>query len=84
MEKKEVRTDNPVKIVGATLIPVVEVSLNYWHDKKGIAFFGIKQPVRVVVVTPSVKKAFMVSGEEVSLNQLIQEMPDIKAILEEI
>lgn len=84
MEKKEVRIDTPVAIAGVTLIPVTEVSRNYWHGKSGISFFGVKQPIGVVVVSQSTKRAFRVSGEEVPLDQFIQEIPAIKEILEKI
>ena len=82
MEKEEVEIDKAVKVAGVTLIPVTKVSLNYWHSNSGISFFGVKQPVSVIVVSPSAKKAFRVTGEEVSLYQLIQEVPGIKEILE--
>ncbi len=84
MEKKEVRIDTPVAIDGVTLIPVAEISRNYWHGNGGISFFGVKQLISVVVVSQSTKRAFRVSGEEVPLDQLIQEVPAIKEILEKI
>lgn len=84
MEKKEIRIDNPVAVAGITLIPVTKVSLNYWSGNGGISFFGVKQPASVVVVSPSAKRAFRITGEEVSLDQLIQEVPGIKEILEGI
>ncbi len=82
MEKKEVKIGNSITIAGVTLIPVEKISLNYWHGKGSISFFGIKQPVSIVVVSQAEKKAFRISGEEISLNQLIQEIPDIKELLD--
>jgi uncharacterized spore protein YtfJ len=84
MEKEEVKIDNPVAVGGVTLIPVAKVSLNCRHISGGISFFGAKQPVSVVVVSPSAKRAFRITGEEVPLDQLIQEVPDIKEILDRI
>ena len=84
MEKQEVGIDNPVEVAGVTLIPVVKVSLNYWHAKGGILFFGVKQAVAVVVVHPTAKRAFRITGEEVSLDQLMQEFPSTKEILERL
>jgi len=81
MERKEVRLDNPVAFGGITLIPVTKVSLNCWRGKGGISFFGVKQPIGVVVVSPSAKRAFRITGEEVSLDQLILEVPSIKEVL---
>jgi len=82
MEKKEVAIGDPVVVAGVTLIPIAEVSSHYWCGNSGISFFGIKQPVDVVVISSSAKRAFKIDGEEVSLDQLIQEVPDIRAILE--
>ena len=83
MEKKEIGIDTPVAVAGVTVIPITEFSLNYWHRNSGISFFGVKKPISVVVVSPSSKKAFRVTGEEVPLEQLIQEVPGIKEMLEE-
>ena len=81
METKEAVINNPVTIAGVTLIPIVRVSQSYWHGNSGISFIGFKQPVSVVVISPSVKKAFRVTGEEVPLDQLIQEVPGVKEII---
>ena len=81
MEKKEVRIGNPVAVAGVTMIPVAQVSLNYWCGDRGISFFGVQRPVSVVVVSPSAAKAFRITGEEVPLDQLMQEVPGLKEIL---
>lgn len=78
MEKKEVAIDNPLTVAGITLIPITEISLHSWQRKGGISFLGMKQPLSVVVISPSGKKAFKVSGEEVLLDQLIEEIPILK------
>lgn len=82
MEKKEIKIGNPVAIAGVTLIPVEEISLNYWQSNGNISFFGVKQPVSVVVVSQSEKRAFRINGEEVSLDKLIREVPGIKELLD--
>ncbi len=84
MEKKEVEIGNPVTIGEVTLIPVVELSLNYWHGGGRFSCFGIKRPASIVVVSPSGKRAFRISGEEVPLDQFIQETPGIREVLETI
>jgi uncharacterized spore protein YtfJ len=84
MEKQEVGIDNPVELAEVTLIPVVKVSLNYWHTNGGISSFGVKQAVAVVVVHPTAKRAFRVTGEEVTLDQLMQEFPSTKETLERL
>ena len=85
MEKKrEVTIGSPVTVAGVTVIPVSEVSINYWHSKRGIASFGSKQPVSIIIVTPSAKKAFRITGEEITFDQLTQEIPDIRETLKKI
>ena len=81
MEGKEVAFDNPIGIAGLTIIPIVHVSLNYWSHNGGASFFSVKQPVAVIVVSPAAKRAFWITGEEVSIDQLVQEASDIKEIL---
>lgn len=82
MEKKEITIDNPVAVGELTLIPVVQVSSSYWWAGGGASLFGIKQPVAVVMISMSAKRAFRITGEEVSLDQLIQEFSGIKEMLE--
>ena len=81
MDKKEVAINNPVTVAGVTLIPIVKISQYYWQGNRGISFMGVKQPVSVIVVSPSAKRAFRMTGEEVPLDQLIQEVPGVKEIL---
>jgi hypothetical protein len=82
MEKKEINAESPVTIYGMTLIPVVEVSLNHWQGKAGLSFFGVKKPVGMILVSPSGKKAFRMTGEEVPLEQFMQEVPNINEVIE--
>ncbi len=84
MERQEVVVDNPVAVAGVTLIPVVKISLKHWRSNGGVSLLGAKRPVSIVVVSPSAKRAFRITGEEVSLDQIMREAPGIKEILERI
>ncbi len=84
MEKKELITLNPITVARLTLIPVAKVTINGWHGKRGIAFTGSKQPDSIVIVTPSAKRAFRITGEEITFDQLAQEIPDLREKLAEI
>jgi uncharacterized spore protein YtfJ len=84
MEKKEVNVGKSMTVAGVTLIPVTEVWLNHWSGNGKLSFLGSKQPAGVIVVSQSAKRAFRITGEEISLDQLVQEIPGIKEILEEI
>ena len=84
MERKEVEIGNSVTVAGVTLIPVIKVSLNYWRRNGSLSFFGVKQPIGMVVVSPSGKRALRITGQEVPLDQFIQEVPGMKEVLEGI
>jgi len=84
MEKEEIKIEAPFTVAGATLVPIVKTSLNCWHGKSRLSFFSTKQPVSLVVVSPQARRAFRISGEEISLDQLTKEVPGIKELLERI
>ena len=81
MGREEIRIEAPVAVAGVTLIPVVQTSLDCWHRTGNLALFGIKQPVSVVVVSPLEIRAFRINGDEVSLDQIVKEAPDIQETL---
>ncbi|MFC2050452.1 hypothetical protein ACFLTN_04670 [Chloroflexota bacterium] len=82
MEKKRVTISSPVTIDGTTLILITKLSLKCQPSGSNIFFSGIKQPVGIVVASPSTKKAFEITGKEIPLNQLIQEVPSLASMLE--
>jgi len=84
MEEKEIAAGPPITVAGITLIPIIKVSLSCQRSSGGISLFGVKQPVAVVVASPQAKRAFTITGKDSSLEQLVQEVPDIKEILERI
>jgi len=84
MERKEVVVEDPVAVPGLTLLPVVQVLRNYWQANNRLSFFAVKQPVAVITVSPSEKRAFRISGEEVAIDQLIKEVPVVKKTLERL
>jgi len=83
MEKSLVSLDKPISLRGLTIIPVVKMSSSY-SFATGIAGICIRQPIAVVIVSPSQKKAFRTTGEEISLKQLAFEFPTLTEPLENI
>ncbi len=81
MEEKKIVINKPVSVAGLTLIPVTQVSLGLWSARAGKAFLAIKQPIAMIVVSSQAKRAFRITGEEVSLEELTQEVPGLKEIL---
>ncbi len=78
----KVEVGSPTTAGAVAIIPVVRISLGSGHGSHGLSFWGTKQPIAVLAISPSARKAFRLTGEEVPLDQLIQEVPDIKDILE--
>ena len=81
MEEKKIVVDKPVTFAGLTLIPVTQVSLSLSSARAGTAFLVVKRPVAVVVVSPQAKRSFRTTGEEVSLEKLMQEVPSLEEML---
>ena len=84
MEKEEIRIGAPFTVAGVTLVPVIKASLSHWQGKGNLAFFGTRQPVSLVIVSPQTKRAFRTSGEEISMEQLATEVPGIEEALQGI
>jgi hypothetical protein len=77
-EKKEIVLDEPVSIAELTLIPVSRIWINVSSAKTGKSIIATKQPIAVVVVSPQTKRAFRVTGEEITLDEILREAPDLK------
>jgi len=82
MEKKKVIVAGPMAIAGITLILVVKLSMNCQLAGGNIFFSGLKQPVGLVVTSPSAKKAFDINGEEVPVSTLVHQTPGLRSVLE--
>jgi hypothetical protein len=80
MEEKKIVISKPISVAGLTLILVAKISTNLWSTRAGEAFLAIKQPLAIIVVSPQAKRAYRITGEEVSLDELIQEVPELKDI----
>ena len=63
------------------MIPVAQVSLSLGSARTGTAFLVTRRPVAVVVVSPQSKKAFRITGEEFSPEELLQEYHVLKDYL---
>ncbi|MFC1846787.1 hypothetical protein ACFLYS_01845 [Chloroflexota bacterium] len=75
--EKTVTVEKPIVIGDVTLIAVARSSLKYKSIGKGIWLFGMKLPIALVVISGSLRRAFRSTGEEVSIDQLMEEIPEI-------
>jgi hypothetical protein len=49
-----------------------------------MACFGSKIPIGIIVISPGWRCALNISGEEVALDQYIEQVPEVKELLENI
>ncbi len=70
---KQVYRDTSLTIAGVTLIPIIEVSVNHWQHNDILSCWGTKDPVGIVVLSQSARLAFRITGEEVSVEELMEE-----------
>jgi hypothetical protein len=82
MEKKKIVITSPMVIAGINLILVIKLSVNCQPAGGNIFLSGVKQPISLVVASPSTKKAFGIEGGEQPIGQLLQEVPDLVGVLE--
>lgn len=75
--EKIVTVEGPFVIGDVTLVTVVRSLLKCKCSDKGIWLFGIKFPIALMVISDSSKRAFRITGEEVSIDQLLEEFPEI-------
>jgi hypothetical protein len=82
MKKENLIIETPLAFAGITLLAITRCHLDY--RQKGRIFFayGSKRPVNIVVLSNHGQQAFDVSGKEVSLERLMDEIPSLKKTLE--
>jgi hypothetical protein len=81
MEKKKITIAGPIAVAGITLILVVKLSSNCQPAGSSLFFSGVKQPISLVVTSPSTKRAFDIKGDEIPIDPLLREVPDLVGLL---
>lgn len=80
MEKEEIVAEEPVTIAEYTIVPIIRKSLHCHKNKEGNIFIGTKHPLAVLVTVGS-KNMLHIIEEDVSMEQLIKELPELKNLL---
>lgn len=84
MDTKKVIIEKHLEIDGLILLAIAEINLNCQQSRQGISFFGTKQPLGIIFSDGVQKTALRVNGEEVSLAQIMDEIPDIMESLDNL
>ncbi|KPJ58820.1 MAG: hypothetical protein AMJ46_13460 [Latescibacteria bacterium DG_63] len=73
--------ESALRIGETTLVPVVEIRSTWSAGRYGICFSFRKQPTALLMVSPIGKKAFSMSGEEMSFSEFLSQFPGIEQAL---
>ena len=70
-------------IVGElTLLPIIRTYMSCRNVNHGIVCSGSKNLVGIVVISPKWKGAINVAGEEVPVAQYMEQVPEVKELLQ--
>ena len=69
--------EGPISVGAFTLLPVSETTCIGQQSGRKVLFRGSKTPIAVVVISPTKRRAFRMTGEEISLEDLTAEIPDV-------
>jgi len=75
---------NPVEIRGMTIIPLISISASCNRLNSNLTCYGSMRPLYIVLINSDGTRAFTINGEGVSLEELIQEVPKLSAVLDSI
>jgi hypothetical protein len=81
MERKETIIEGPLAIGDTRILVVGNLWLGNISVQDRHAFFGIKKPTHIMVISDSETKAFTVEGEGISPGKLIEDVPELSDYL---
>jgi hypothetical protein len=85
MEKKQVAIEEPVSLVGLTIVIVTETRIWAFGEDRSSMMFGSKEPLFVLIKTPATHyKVFDMEGEEIQLDEIKDKFPELKPDLDRI
>jgi len=82
IEKTMVFVEKPLKIRGVTIVTVSEVKGEYHHNDNSLGGYCNKQPLALALITSEGVKAFTIDGNEMKIDDFVQEFPVTRNLLE--
>jgi len=76
--------EKSIKTGNAEIVPVAQIRAIVKKTGGSIMAAGSKKIIGIVVVYPEKKCAYAVTGEEIPLKKFIEQVPDIKELLDKI
>ena len=81
MEIEEVSAGKPITVGETMLLPIVRTSISCRNVNSGIVCSGSKIPIGIIVISPGWRRALNIAGEEVPLDQYLEQVPEVKELL---
>ncbi len=77
----ELRAGNPLVAGKVTLVPIERYVIQSYTGDRGSWLSGLKEPFAVVVCDAIGIRAFDIKAKEISVESLVQKIPDLDAVL---
>jgi hypothetical protein len=71
----EFRAEKAVHLGAITILPVVELRVNFCSIGGGVLFSAVKQPWAVLIVSAEGERAFDMQGRELPLDEVKRKVP---------
>jgi len=82
LEKEEISTGQYIYVGELTLLPIIRTYMSCRNVNNGIACFGTKTPIGIIVISPDWRRALNITGEEVPLDEYLEQVPEVKELLQ--
>ena len=77
----KLRLGKPRNIAEVMIIPVERIHISAHRMKRGVCLYGSKEVAALVIRTSCGLCAFDMNGHEMSVENLMDDMPDLKRLL---
>jgi hypothetical protein len=77
MAKKEVIISSAINIAGTSIVTVATIETDSRFGRRSAAVNGSIRPEGVIITTPTSRRAFRMTGEEIDPEELVREFPAV-------
>ena len=84
MEKEKVSAGQRITVGEITLLPIMRTFLYCRNVDGRIVYSGSKNLIGIVVVSPKGKRAINLDGEEIPVDQYLEQVPEITELIQSI
>ena len=82
MAEQKLKIEAPSTVDGITLIPVVRIEQQGILKPNSLYLHLVKEPVALIVLNGSVRKAYIMNGKEIPFEILFGQIPELAEFLD--